>query len=199
MTKTQLDKEEALKLLHEKMKNQNLRRHCYSVGKVMAMFFDYYKSLGKDTGNLTKDQWEIAGILHDADWELTKDTPEKHTLELLEWLKSYEVENELLEIFQSHNHDVIKLRQPQTIAEWTLYCCDELTGFIVAVALIMPDKKLSSVTTESILKKFKQKDFAKQVERNQIYLCGDKLGINLENFVSLTLDEMKKNSDLLGL
>ncbi len=195
MTTHKLNKEEALNLLHEKMKNQNLRRHCYAVGKVMAEFYDYFSA----PAGLTKDQWEIAGILHDADWEITKDNPERHTIELLEWLENYEVEPELLKVFRSHNSKTTKLREPETKLEWTLECCDELTGFIVAVALVMPEKKLGQVTVDSVLKKFRQKEFARQVDRGQISQCEEKLGISLNDFVSLTLDAMKNNSDLLGL
>ena len=195
MDKKLLNKDAALELLHEKMKNQNLRRHCYAVGKVLADFYDYYSS----PGGLTREQWEIAGILHDADWEITKDNPGRHTIELLEWLENYEVPTELLEVFRSHNSKTTQLRTPETQLEWTLECCDELTGFIVAVALVMPEKKLEQVTVDSVLKKFKQKEFARQVDREQISQCEEKLGISLNDFVSLTLEAMKKNSELLSL
>ncbi|HCC42135.1 hypothetical protein A2473_03330 [candidate division WWE3 bacterium RIFOXYC2_FULL_42_13] len=195
MDKKLLNKDAALELLHEKMKNQNLRRHCYAVGKVLADFYDYYSS----PGGLTKEQWEIAGILHDADWEITKDNPGRHTIELLEWLENYEVPTELLEVFRSHNSKTTQLRTPETRLEWTLECCDELTGFIVAVALVMPEKKLEQVTVDSVLKKFRQKEFARQVDREQISQCEEKLGISLNDFVSLTLEAMKKNSELLSL
>jgi len=195
MYKKELNKSEALNLLHEKMKNENLRRHCYAVGKVLADFYDFFPTSGK----LTKEQWEIAGILHDADWEITKDSPDRHTIELLEWLENYEVEPDLLEDFRSHNSKTTKLREPETRLEWTLECCDELTGFIVAVALVMPEKKLEQVTVDSVLKKFKQKEFAKQVDREQISQCEQKLGVSLNDFVSMTLSSMKKNSGMLGL
>ncbi|HAI62729.1 MAG: Metal dependent phosphohydrolase [candidate division WWE3 bacterium GW2011_GWF2_41_45] len=195
MYKKELNKSEALNLLHEKMKNENLRRHCYAVGKVLADFYDFFPTSGK----LTKEQWEIAGILHDADWEITKDSPDRHTIELLEWLENYEVEPDLLEVFRSHNSKTTKLREPETRLEWTLECCDELTGFIVAVALVMPEKKLEQVTVDSVLKKFKQKEFAKQVDREQISQCEQKLGVSLNDFVSMTLSSMKKNSGMLGL
>ncbi|HBY10195.1 TPA: phosphohydrolase, partial [candidate division WWE3 bacterium] len=129
----------------------------------------------------------------------TKDNPGRHTIELLEWLENYEVPTELLEVFRSHNSKTTQLRTPETQLEWTLECCDELTGFIVAVALVMPEKKLEQVTVDSVLKKFRQKEFARQVDREQISQCEEKLGISLNDFVSLTLEAMKKNSELLGL
>jgi predicted hydrolase (HD superfamily) len=63
----------------------------------------------------------------------------------------------------------------------------------------MPEKKLEKVTVESVLKKFKQKEFARQVEREQILKCEEKVEIGLNEFVLITLNEMKKNSELLGL
>ncbi|NMB91358.1 HDIG domain-containing protein [candidate division WWE3 bacterium] len=199
MNKEILTLESALDLLHEHMQNKNLRKHCYAVGKVLSAFYDYYKEKGINIGNLSKEQWEITGILHDADWELTNQDPSKHTLETLKWLKEYEVPEEIINTIKSHNNKLTNLKSPESILEWTLECCDELTGFIVAIALVMPNKKLSDVTLESILKKFKQKEFAKAVDRNQITQCEEKLGIKPEEFIRVSLLAMQNASDLLGL
>jgi predicted hydrolase (HD superfamily) len=83
--------------------------------------------------------------------------------------------------------------------EWSLECCDELTGFIVSVALVRPDKKLSSVEVESVLKKWKAKEFAAAVDRSQIAQCEEKLGIKLEEFIGLVLESMKRISHTIGL
>lgn len=189
----------ATELLHENMQNKNLRKHCYAVGKTLSEFYDFFKNEGRDVGSLTKEQWEIVGTLHDADWEKTTNTPEKHVFELLTWLEDYDVPEEVLNALQTHNYKMAQIREPQTLLEWTLECCDELTGFIVAVALVMPNKKLSEVTVESIFKKFKQKEFAKAVEREQILQCEKKVGVSPEKFVEVTLKALQKNSDLLGL
>ncbi len=202
MEQKELNIQSALELLHDNMENKNLRKHCYSVGKVLSEFYDYYKNIGKDNeemGNLTKEQWEIVGTLHDADWEKTTNTPDKHVFELLNWLEDYNVPEEIINALKTHNYKMAQIREPQTLLEWTLECCDELTGFIVAVALVMPNKKLSDVQVENIFKKFKQKEFARAVEREQILQCDEKLGIKPEEFVKVTLEAMQKNSDLLGL
>jgi predicted hydrolase (HD superfamily) len=199
MQKQELTLQTATDILHENMQNKNLRKHCYAVGKTLSEFYDFYKNERRDTGNLTKEQWEIVGILHDADWEKTTNTPEKHVFELISWLEDYQVPEELLNALKSHNHKKAQIRTPQTLLEWTLECCDELTGFIVAVALVMPNKKLSEVSVETIFKKFKQKEFAKAVEREQILQCEQKLRVKPEKFVEITLNAMQKNSGLLGL
>lgn len=195
----ELTLEAAIELLHKNMENKNLRKHCYAVGKTMTGFYDFYLTEGKDVGNLTREQWEIIGILHDADWEKTTNNPERHVFQLIEWLKDYNVPEELLNALKTHNYKMAQIREPQTLLEWTLECCDELTGFIVAVALVMPNKKLADVSVETILKKFKQKEFARAVDRSQITQCEEKVGVGVETFVSVTLKSMQENSDLLGL
>lgn len=199
MEKHKLTLESARELLHKNMQNQNLRRHCYAVGIVLHALYDFYKFDGRETGTLTGDKWEIIGMLHDADWELTTNTPEKHTIMLMEWLDEYETTPELINVFRSHNNPHTHLREPETILEWSLECCDELTGFIVATALVRPEKSLAAVTVESVLKKFKQKEFARAVNREQIAQCESKLNIPLEKFVEIALTAMQKNHELLGL
>ena len=197
-------KQNALDLLHEKMQNQNLRRHCYAVGKVLSALHDYYRERGVpanfvDMGKLNKEEWEMVGILHDADWELTAHDEGSHTVMLLDWVKDRGLPEEMLNVFKSHNNRTTGLREPQTLLEWTLECLDELTGFIVAVALMMPSKKLAEVTAESVIKKFAKKDFAKAVNREQITQCEQKLGISVNDFVTITLKTMQNEHELLGL
>jgi predicted hydrolase (HD superfamily) len=181
------------------MQNQNLRRHCYAVGLAMKAYYNYYQGEGRDLNNLTEEDWEVAGLLHDSDYELTKEDWGKHTLVLLEWLKDYNVKPELLDVFKTHNNKITGLKEPQTLIEWTLECCDELTGFIVACALVMPSKKLADVTVESVLKKFDQPAFARAVDRSQITQCQEKVGVPVNKFVEITLKTMQEESDLLGL
>jgi len=194
----------ALDLLHEHMQNQNLRRHCYAVGKVLAALYGYYKEKGipsafSGMGSLTKEEWEIVGILHDADWEITTKDEQNHTKLLLDWVKDLNLPEEMIDVFKSHNNKVTGLREPQTLLEWTLECLDELTGFIVAVTLMMPSRRLEEVTVEGVIKKFAKKDFARAVNREQITQCEQKLGISINDFVSLTLKTMQDNHELLGL
>jgi lysyl-tRNA synthetase, class II len=189
---TIVSKEKALGLLHAHMQNANLRRHCYAVGYTM-------RALAEKLGG-NPDVWEVMGILHDADWEETKDTPEEHTIKTLGWLKDLGItKGPLVHAFQSHNNRLTKLAELDGLMEWALETCDELTGFIVAVALILPEKKLSAVTVESVIKKWGKKEFAKGVIREQVAQCEEKLGIALPEFIALTLKAMQDHSDELGL
>lgn len=171
------------------------------VGKTLSRFWDFYRSEGRqqEMGGLSKEEWEIVGTLHDSDYEFTKDSPDKHVVTLIEWLKDYEVKEEILNALRSHNSQGAKLRIPQTLLEWTLECCDELTGFIVAVALIYPSKKLADVAINSVIKRFGQPAFARAVDRSQITQCEEKCKTPINKFVEVTLKAMQENSDLLGL
>lgn len=187
-----MTKDQALEFLHTHTKNQNLRRHMYAVGAVM-------KALAGKLGG-DPDTWEILGLLHDADWEETKDNPAEHTRRTLEWLKELgETDSPLVRALMSHNRKHTGLAELEGNMEWALETCDELTGFIVAVALVRPDKQLASVSVDSVLKKWKTKEFAKAVDRMQIEQCEEKLGIPLAEFIVIALKAMQEHSEELGL
>lgn len=145
------------------------------------------------------DTWEILGILHDADWEETKDSPELHTKRTLEWLTETDIDTHILHALKSHNTKLTHLAELDGKMEWALETVDELTGFIVAVALVRPDKKLESVEIHSVMKKWKTKEFAKAVDRAQITQCEEKLGIPLNEFIEITLKAMQEHHIELGL
>lgn len=128
-----MTKGEALELLHSKMQSQNLRRHCYAVAAVM-------KALARRFSE-GEAKWEVVGLLHDGDYEETRSAPEKHTVLMAEWLKEKgETDKEILEAILSHNYSHTGQNPPKNNLEWSLYCCDELTGLIVAVTLVRPRK-----------------------------------------------------------
>ena len=182
-----LTRDQAIDLLNTHVQNVNLRRHCLAVGAVM-------RSLAEKLGG-DPDLWEILGIIHDSDWEETKDTPEKHTLLTLKRVD----DDRLKHALQSHNTKHTGLAQLEGKMEWALECCDELTGFIVACTLVLPSKKIADLSVESILKKFPKKEFAKAVDRSQIGLCEEKLGIPLPEFVGIALTSMQSIAGAIGL
>lgn len=153
------------------------------------------KKLGGDP-----DMWETLGILHDADWEETKDMPDNHTKHTLAWLKEKGItDGPIVHSLKSHNTRYTHLAELSGVMEWALETCDELTGFIVAVALVRPDKKLETVTGHSVMKKWKTKEFAKAVDRTQIAQCEGKLGIPLAEFIQISLKAMQEHHEELGL
>lgn len=197
-----MTKDRALEILHTNMQSPNLRKHCYGVGIALAGIYDYLDKNSKlEVGAPAKETWEILGIIHDADYEITKDDWSRHTLLELEWLRKEGIdENDpLYRATQSHNNKVTHLREPQTQMEWALECCDELTGFIVACALIGPTKKLEPVDLAFMKKRWKEKAFARGVIRKQTEQVEEKMGIPLDDFMEVVLNSMKEEHEKLGL
>src|SRR4030042_652209 len=186
-----MTREQAIKLLNENIQNINLRRHCYAVEAVMKAL---YKRL--EDHHQTKEEeekWGIAGLLHDADYELTKNSAKKeHTLHVLRWLKELDAEIDIYDAVAAHAWGYLESApMPKTNMQWALYNCDELAGLIVAVALVKPDKKLASVTVDSIMRKWDSSSFAAGVNRSQIKECESRLGIPLREFVEIALSAMQ--------
>lgn len=184
-------REKAIELLHSKMESQNLRKHCYSVGAVMRALAKHFDADYK--------KWEIVGLLHDGDYEFTKEDPGNHAKLMANWVKETgETDQELLTGIESHGwfHEG---KLPESKMQWALFCSDELTGLITAVTLVRPDKKLANVTVENILSKWKQKSFASGVKREDIENCEKELGIPLKDFIKIALTAMQSISSELGL
>ena len=181
------------------MANINLRRHCYAVEAVMGTLYNRLED--GDKKDADREKWEIAGLLHDADYELTKETAKtEHTKQVLKWLKKFDTETDIYDAVAAHAWGFVDgAPMPKTKMQWALYTCDELTGLIVAVALVRPDKKLASVTVDSIMSKWNSTSFAAGVNRKQIQECESRLGIPIREFVQIALSAMQVIHDDLGL
>lgn len=187
-----LTRNQAIKILNKNLKNKNLFKHCLAVEAAMKGLARQFK--------IEEERWALVGLLHDGDWEVTKDDHTNHAKKMVEWLKeSGEADQEVLNAILCHNYQNNGSPQPTSMMEWSLFCCDELTGLIIATALVMPDKKLASVSVESVLKKFPSKNFAAGVNREQIKMCEEKLGIKLSEFVDIVLKSMQMINSELGL
>lgn len=185
-------REKALEYINQSITNRNLIRHLLAVESAM-------KALAKRLGG-SEEEWGLLGLIHDADWELTEPNPSTHTLQTLKWLADGGLtEGPLVEGIKSHNRRLTNFNEPEGHMAWALDCVDELTGFIVAVTLVRPDKKLASVNLESIKKKWKAKEFARAVDRTEIEKCQEKLGLNLDEFIELTLRAMQTIASEIGL
>lgn len=184
-----ITRDEALDILKDNIANKNLRKHHYAVAAAMRALADNFG------GDPLK--WEIVGLLHDADYEETKDTPDRHALVIADQLERRGVSREIIRAIKAHNYERLGVA-PQTKMEWSLLTCDDLTGLIVAVALVHPTK-LAGVSVESVMKKFDSKSFASGADRDRIRLCEERLDTPLEEFVGIVLEAMKEHSDGLGL
>ncbi len=184
-----MTQQQAMTLLREHVKNENLIKHMIAAEAVM-------KALAK---KFEQDQetWALAGLLHDVDWEETADDPMQHSIMSQKYLQSSGLDDDIIRAIYVHNH--LHGIEPQTLLEKALFCAEELTGLIVACALVQPDRKLVSVTDESVLKKFKNLAFARGVNRELIARCQELLGMTLEELVNIELEAMKAIADDLGL
>jgi len=180
----------ALELVQRWTKNKNLVKHMLAVEAEMRALAKHFKE--------DENRWGVLGLVHDADYEkMDKNHPSEM---FIEKLKGLGFSTDIIQGVKTHAWGFRKdAPEPKTKMEWSLYCGDELSGLIIACALVKPDKKLSSVTVESVMKKWPKKDFAKGVDRRQIELCEAKLGIKLEDFIKLNLQALQSINKQLEL
>lgn len=187
-------REIAHEIVKKYLKNPNLIKHSYAAEAVMRAL---YKRLNKDTYSKEfEDMWGITGLLHDADYEMAKGHPEIHGILITE--KEPSIPPDIAYAIKAHNFEKT-LVLPKSPMDWAIACCDQLTGLIVAAALIHPDKKLATITPEFVLNRFSEKSFAKGADRKAIERCEEKLGIPLREFVEISLKAMQEISDSLEL
>jgi len=189
-----MTQKEALKLVKEKIKNKNLIKHCLAVEACMRALARYFNF--SEEPKMEEDKWGIAGLLHDIDYEETKNNPEKHSLIGAEMLEKMGVEKEICEAIKTHNemHNIA----PETKMAKALFSVDPLTGLIIASTLVLPEKKLSNLTTENVLHRFKTKRFAQGANREIISKCSD-IDLTLEEFIEICLKAMQGIASDLGL
>lgn len=179
-----MTRQEALELVTLWTTNPNLVKHMLAVEAEMRALAQYF---GED-----QELWGLAGLLHDADYEKFKDAPQKHPSLIFEELEKRQVNPVVGNAIRAHawgwgDQKSNQTKEPETKIEWALYTCDDLSGLIIACALVRPDKKLSSVTVDSILSKWKNKGFARGVHRENVELCREKLNIKLEDYLGICL------------
>ncbi len=184
-----MDRQQALDLLENHMKADNLRKHCLATEAVMRALAERLDE--------PIDLWGITGLLHDLDYEETADNPSEHGLKTAAMLADSDLPTEVISAIKAHNAEVLGLER-QSKLDFALTCAESITGMVIATALVYPDKRLKSVKPKSILKRMKQKDFARRVNREQIRLC-EEIGVPMADFAELSLVAMQGISDQLGL
>ena len=184
-----MTREQALNLLKENLKNKNLIKHSLAVEASMRGLAEKF--------NEDIEKWRICGLIHDIDYEKTGGDENLHSKQGADMLKQLGFDKEIYEAVLTHNevHGI----DPESLIAKALFCVDPLTGLIVAATLVLPSKKINDLSAESVLKRFKEKAFAKGVNREIIKKCEEYLNLSLEEFVSISLSSMQKISDELGL
>ncbi len=182
-----MQREEALALVRQHVKNENLVKHMIAVEAIMAELAEFFRE--------DRQTWALAGLLHDIDFEQTKNDVVRHGLVSCEILQG-KVSEDILDIIKSHNERTGL--KAESKAQKSIIAADAVSGLVIAVALIMPSKQLKDVKLASLKDKFKQKDFARAVNRQNILIC-EQLGLSLEQFLELALIALQKASGQLGL
>ncbi|MBI2573912.1 MAG: HDIG domain-containing protein [Candidatus Wildermuthbacteria bacterium] len=181
-------RETGLRHLKEKLPSLNLQRHCFAVEAIMRELARHY---GEDA-----ELWGLAGLMHDVDYEEVKEDLARHSLIGSQWLAKWGFPGEVVKAVRVHNEAHGELAQ--TRMEHALIFADAISGLIVSAALVVPSKKLADLKIESVLKRFKQKDFAKGVHREEILRC-EKEGLSLEEFAGLSIKALQGVAPDLGL
>jgi putative nucleotidyltransferase with HDIG domain len=184
-------RDSAWQLVTEYTQSESLRRHMLAVECAMRA---YAARFSED-----QDLWGIVGLLHDFDYERYPDiSVEGHPAVGARILREHQIDETIVQGILSHAPEVTG-RRPETNLEKALYAVDELTGFIVAVTLVRPSKKLADVELKSVKKKWKDKAFAAPVDRDEIAHAAEELGVPLDEHIQIVLDAMKANAERLGL
>lgn len=181
-----MDRTTAFELVKSRISNKNLRKHIIAVEAVMtAMAAKFGESV---------ENWALAGLLHDLDYEETLKDPARHALVTAELLAATDVPQDIIDAIKAHADK----KPRETKMEKAIYCADPVTGFLVACALIRPEKKLAAVNVEFAKSRMKEKRFAAGADRNRINACSD-LGLSIEEFMELSLQAMQNISAELEL
>jgi putative nucleotidyltransferase with HDIG domain len=179
----------ALDLLRQYCREETLIKHALATEAVMRALA---ARMDQDP-----EKWGIAGLLHDLDYDETKDDPPHHTLRTEEILRQRGIEEEIIEAIKSHNAEALHMIREKPI-HFAITSAEALTGLIVATTLVYPDKRIASVKASSIVKRMKEKGFARGVRRDAIKEC-ERLGLSLEEFADLGLKAMQGIGNQLGL
>lgn len=185
----------ALKILREWVQSESLRKHCYAVADSMK----HFAPLSGAADDV--DLWETVGLLHDMDYErhpnLERSATEGHPFVGVAWLRENGWGEEICRAILSHADYANVSRE--TPLEKTLYAVDELSSFVIAVALVRPTKSIHDVDARAVKKKMKDKAFARAVNRDDIVRGAAELGMPLDEVIANVIDALKSDAERFGL
>jgi len=183
-----MTREEAWQIQCEFTKSEGLRKHALAVEACLAA---YARKVGED-----EEKWRVTALLHDFDWEIHPQAPD-HPLKGEPILAARGVSDEIRRAVLSHAR--YSGVERNTALEKTLFACDEMAGFITAVALVKPNRSLAEVEAKSVRKKMKDKAFARSVSREDIVEGAQGLGVDLDEHIDFCVRAMRESAADLGL
>lgn len=182
------NREYCLNLLKQYTKSESLLKHAYAVESCVRAYAEKF--------NEDIEYWGNVALLHDFDYEMYP-TAEEHPYKGAEILKSEGFPEVFIQAVLSHA-DYTGVKR-ESLLQKSLFACDELAGFLTAVAYVRPSKSIDEVEVKSVRKKMKDKAFAKAVSRDDIINGAVELGIDLDEHIEFCINAMRKNKSLLGL
>jgi putative nucleotidyltransferase with HDIG domain len=179
-------KEKTEKLIKEYVESASLIKHLNGVAQAMGYFA---RKFSED-----EEKWRLCGLLHDFDYEKF---PDNHPYKGMEILKQLDFPQDIIDAVGGHaSYTGIERK---TLMAKTLFAVDELSGFITAVALVRPSKKIADVKVKSVKKKLKDKAFARQVNREEIAQGAKELGMEQDELISQVIEALRENPSAIGL
>lgn len=183
-----MNRETALALLYEFTKSDSLRRHALAVEACVAA---YARHFGED-----EEKWAVTALLHDFDYEIHPDAPD-HPMKGEPILAERGVPDDVRRAILSHaNYSGVPR---ESLLEKTLFACDELSGFLTAVAFVKPGRSIHEVDVKSVRKKLKDKAFARTVNRDDVVNGAAELGVDLDEHIEFCIGALKARAEVLGI
>lgn len=184
-------REQAIDLLRQHNKEESHMHHARAVEAAMRHFAALY--------NEDPEFWGIVGILHDIDWEETSSAPETHCHIAPDILKAAGVDGNIIHAVQSHGFGICTDIEPSNNLERTLFTIDELTGLIITAGLVRPSKSLADLELKSVKKKWKDKAFARGVNREIIKQGAEKMNMSLDDVINETIIALRPVEKEIGM
>jgi putative nucleotidyltransferase with HDIG domain len=187
----ELSRSAAMELLRKHNKDEGHIRHALAVEATMRWFA---REAGAD-----EELWGMAGLLHDIDWEKMQATPHLHTKEGAAWLRAEGYPEEIARAVEAHGWGLCSDVEPKSDMEKTLFTIDELTGMVITAALVRPSRSLADLEVKSVKKKWKDKAFARGVDRELILKGAGMMGMELDDLILGVIEAMRPVEKDLGL
>ena len=184
-------REEALALIRQHNKEESHIHHAQAVEATMRHFAELYHE--------DPELWGIVGLLHDVDWEETSSAPETHCHVAPEILRNAGVDENIIHAVQSHGFGICTDVEPANNMERTLFTIDELTGLIITAGLVRPSKSLADLELKSVKKKWKDKAFARGVNRDIIRQGAEKMNMPLDDVINETISALRPVEKSIGM